>query len=162
MYLALVDHPLLFPVLRSQVGGRFVLPWSVFRASQIQQHGLWCQVRALDNAGMGSDIGDFYYPTGDGPDGFTLVPTSASNSAPYVSLKCTNQMGVVVDGDLTNNQGFVKCNSTIPNLDRDANYWVVYSDTVYENYSEFIVRMHVHVYMFKMFYFVSVGFLCMF
>ena len=93
------------------------------------------------------NIGDFYYPTGDGPNGFTLVPTSATNSAPYVSLKCTNQIGVVVDGNMTNNQGFVKCNSTVPNLDRDGNYWVVYSDTVYENYSKFTVRMH----MFKMF-----------
>ena len=87
---------------------------------------------------MGSNIGDFYYPTGDGPNGFTLVPTSASNSAPYVSLKCTNQIALVVDGDVTNNQGFVKCNSTIPNLNRDANYWVVYSDTLYDNYSELI------------------------
>ena len=56
---------------------------------------------------MGSNIGDMFYSTGNGPDGFTLVPTSdPSNNVPYQQLKCTNQIGVVVDGDLTNFQGF--------------------------------------------------------
>ena len=88
---------------------------------------------------MGSNIGDMFYPTGNGPDGFTVVPTTdPSNSVPYQQLKCTNQIGVVVDGDVTNNQGIVKCNTTVPNLDRIDNYWVVYSDAVFSNYGEFI------------------------
>ena len=125
-------------MLRSRVGGRFVTPWTVFSATQMQQHGLWCQVNTASNAGMGSNIGDMFYSTGNGPDGFTLVPTSdPSNNVPYQQLKCTNQIGVVVDGDLTNFQGFLKCNSTIPNLDRDANYWVVYSDAMLTSYCKF-------------------------
>ena len=90
---------------------------------------------------MGSNIGDMFYPTGNGPDGFTVVPTSdPSNNVPYQQLKCTNQIGlVVVDGNVTNNQGIVKCNTTIPNLDRIYNYWVMYSDDVFSNYGEFIL-----------------------
>ena len=115
-------------MLRSQVGGEFVSPWSLFGATQIQQHGLWCQVNSPSNAGMGSNIGDMFYPTGDGPDGFTVAPTSGtSNNVPFQQLKCTNQIGIIVDGDVTNNQGVVKCNTTIPNLDTDTNYWVVIS-----------------------------------
>ena len=125
-------------MLRSQVGGRFVAPWTVFSATQMQQHGLWCQVNTASNGGMGSNIGDMFYSTGNGPDGFTLVPTSdPSNNVPYQQLKCTNQIGVVVDGNVTNFQGFLKCNSTIPNLDRDANYWVVYSDAMFMSYCKF-------------------------
>ena len=78
-----------------------------------------------------------FYPTGDGPDGFTVVPTSdTNNSVPYQQLKCTNQIGVVVlvDGNVTNNQGIVKCNTTISNLDRIDNYWVVYHHNVFDNY----------------------------
>ena len=30
---------------------------------------------------MGSDIGDMFYSTGNGPDGFTLVPTSDPNNS---------------------------------------------------------------------------------
>ena len=123
-------------MLRSQVGGRFVSPWTLFSAQQIQQHGLWCQVNSASDAGMGSNIGDMFYPTGDGPDGFTVVPTSdTNNSVPYQQLKCTNQIGVIVDGNTVNNQGVVKCNTTIPNLDRDANYWVVYHSNVFNSYS---------------------------
>ena len=90
----------------------------------MQQHGLWCQVNNASNAGMGSNIGDMFYSTGNGPDGFTLVPTNdPSNSVPYQQLKCTNQIGVVVDGNVTSNyEGFVKCNTIISNLDRNANY----------------------------------------
>ena len=123
-------------MLRPQVGGHFVTSWALFSASQIQQHGLWCQVRDEDNAGMGSNIGDFYYSTGDGPNGFTLAPTSANNSVPYVSLYCNNQIGLVVDGNVTNNQGIVMCNTTIPNLNRNANMWAVYTDTLFNNYSK--------------------------
>ena len=84
---------------------------------------------------MGSNIGDMFYPTGDGPDGFTVAPTSdTSNNVPYQQLECTNQIGIIVDGDVTNNQGIVKCNTTIPNLNRDTNYWVVYSTNVFNGY----------------------------
>ena len=129
----------LVSVLRSQVGGRYVSPWILFSATQIQQHGLWCQVNSASNAGMGSNIGDMFYPSGNGPNGFTVVPTSdPSNSAPYQQLKCTNQIGVVVDGNVTSNyEGFVKCNSTIPNLDINAHYWVVYSDAMFNSYCKF-------------------------
>ena len=124
-------------MFRSQVGGHFVSPWSLFSTTQIQQHGLWCQVNSSSNAGMGSNIGDMFYPTGDGPDGFTVVPTSdTNNSVPYQQLKCTNQIGVVVlvDGNVTNNQGIVKCNTTILNLNRIDSYWVVYHHNVFDNY----------------------------
>ena len=63
------------------------------------------------NAGMGSNIGDMFYSTGDGPDGFTSVPTSdPSNNVPYQQLKCTNQIGVIVDDTMatTNFQGYLK------------------------------------------------------
>ena len=76
-------------MLRSQVGGRSVTPFTLFSATQVRQHGLWCQVNNASNAGMGSNIGDMFYSTGDGPDGFTLVPTSdPSNNVPYQQLKC--------------------------------------------------------------------------
>ena len=121
--------------LWSLVGGRFVSPWTLFSATQIQQHGLWCQVNNASNAGMGSNIGDMFYSTGNGPDGFTVAPTGSSNSVPYQQLKCTNQIGVVVDGDMTSNyEGFLKCNTTIHNLNRIANYWVVYSDAMFNSY----------------------------
>ena len=84
---------------------------------------------------MGSNIGDMFYPTGDGPDGFTVVPTSdTNNSVPYQQLKCTNQIGLVVNNFTINSTGIVKCNTTIPNLDRIDNYWVMYSDDVFNNY----------------------------
>ena len=124
--------------LWSLVGGRFVSPWTLFSATQIQQHGLWCQVNNTSNAGMGSNIGDMYYSTGNGPNGFTVAPTGSSNSVPYQQLKCTNQIGVVVNSSVTSNyEGFLKCNTTIPNLDRSANYWVVYSDAMLNNYCKF-------------------------
>ena len=121
-------------VLRTQFGGLYANAWTLFSATQVQQHGLWCQIGPSHNAGMGGNIGDWYYP---GPDGFSVVPTSdLSNNVPYQSLKCTNQIGLVVDGDVTSTQGIVKCTSTIPNLDTNTNYWVVYSDDVFNNYSE--------------------------
>ena len=133
--------------LWSLVGGRFVAPWSLFSATQIQQHGLWCQVNSASNAGTGSNIGDMFYSTGNGPDGFTVVPTNGvSNSAPYQQLKCTNQIGVVVDGNVTSNyEGFVKCNTTIPNLNINAHYWVVYSDAMFNNYCKINNNFYLHV-----------------
>ena len=124
-------------VLRSRVGGRYVAPWSLFSATQVFENGLWCQVNMASSAGMTSDIGNMFYSTGNGPDGFTLVPTSdPSNNVPYQQLKCSNQIGVIVDGDMTNFQGYLKCNTTIPNLSIDTNYWVVYSDQVFNGYCE--------------------------
>ena len=114
-----INSVFMFHCLRPQVGGLHVNAWLVFSATQMQQHGLWCQIGPSHNAGMGSNIGDWYYPTGNGPDGFTLVPTSdTSNNVPYQSLKCTNQIGLVVDGNVTNNQGIVRCTTTIPNLNK--------------------------------------------
>ena len=126
-------------MLWSQVGGYFVPPFALFSATQVQQHGLWCQVNSASNAGMGSNIGNMFYSTGNGPDGFTVVPTSApSNNVPYQQLKCTNQIGVIVDDPMatTNFQGYLKCNTTIPNLDTNTHYWVMYSDRVFNNYSK--------------------------
>ena len=108
--------------------------WVMFSESQVRDHGLWCQVREEDNAGMGSDIGDWYYPPGATPDGFTLATTS---SLPYQSLECTNMIGLLRIGSLTNNQGIVRCNTTITSgLDRYVNYFAVYTDSVFNSYSE--------------------------
>ena len=122
--------------LRSQIGGRNVISWALLSMLQLSQHGLWCQVNSTSNAGMGSDIGDMFYPAGDGPDGFTVVPTSdPSNNVPYQQLKCTNQIGVIADGVMTeNNQGFFKCNTTIPNLDTNTHYWAAYMDSLITSY----------------------------
>ena len=124
---------------RPKVSGRGTNWWAVFSETQVRQYGLWCQVQSQDNMGMGDNIGDWYYPSGDTttPDGLSLLPTSdPSNAIPYQSLKCTNQVGLAVDGDVTSNQGIVKCNTTITGLERQTNYFVVYSDSVYSNYSE--------------------------
>ena len=116
------------------VGGHRTDPWAVFSATQVQQHGLWCQVRqAYTNNTPNSNIGDWYYPT---TDGYTLLPSTTTNNTPYQSLKCTNQIGLVVDGDVTNYQGIVKCNTTVPNLNRYEKYFVVYDDNVFNNYCE--------------------------
>ena len=99
-----------------------------------------CGVRLIVQA-MLHGVGDmFYSTTGNGHDGFTIVPTS-DPSVPYQQLKCTNQIGVVVDGNVANFQVFLKCNTTIPNLDRDANYWVVYSDAMFNSYCKFYPTM---------------------
>ena len=128
-------------VLQPKVGGQNVDAWSVFRASQVHERGLWCQVSLTTNE---SSIGDWYYPSGNG---FTVVPSStiSSNSSSnstsipaYQSLKCTSQIGLVVDVNLTNNQGIVRCTTTVPNLNStDTIYWVVYSDAVLNNYGMF-------------------------
>ena len=107
----------------------------MFSASQVRTYGLWCQVNQQHTAGMGSNIGDWYYPTtGNTSDGFTLLPNTTDDTAPYQSLKCTNQIGLVVDGNVTNNQGIVRCTTTVPNLVRDTNYYGVYSDDVFNNF----------------------------
>ena len=111
----------------------------MFSESQVRDHGLWCQVREENNAGMGSDIGDWYYPApGATPDGFTLATTS---SLPYQSLECTNTIGLLRIGSLANNQGIVRCTTTITSgLDRYVNYFAVYTDSVFNSYSESIIR----------------------
>ena len=76
----------------------------MFSESQVRDHGLWCQVREEDNAGMGSDIGDWYYPPG---------ATPVLSSLPYQSLECTNMIGLLRIGSLANNQGIVRCTTTI-------------------------------------------------
>ena len=115
----------------------------MFSATQVRQHGLWCQVNPIStSAGISSNIGDWYYPTGSGADGFTVVPTSdPSNSVPYQSLKCNYQIGLVVDGNVTNNQGIVRCTTTVPNLNFDASYWVVYSDAVFNSYGKSHIQL---------------------
>ena len=126
-------------MLRSQIGGNFVAPFTLFSATQVYEHGLWCQVNSASNADMESNIGDMFYSTGNGPDDFTSVPTSdTSNNVPYQQLKCDNQIGVIVDDTMatTNFQGYLKCNTTIPNLDTDTHYWVMYSDQAFNDYSK--------------------------
>ena len=39
---------------------------------------------------------------------------------------------------ILNYQGIVKCNTTVTNLNRHENYFVVYNDNVFNNYREFI------------------------
>ena len=92
---------------------------------------------------MGSNIGDMFYSTGNGPDDFTVVPTSEpsnTNNIPFQQLKCTNQIGAIVDDDMINFQGFLKCNTTISNLDINTHYWVMYTDTLFNGYSKFSIQ----------------------
>ena len=127
-------------ILRPLIGGYGTDSWAVFSATQVQQHGLWCQVKPEDNNGLTNNIGDWYYPT---HGGFTLLINTINDSTPYQSLKCADQLGLVVDDDVANYQGIVKCNTTVPNLNRDTNYIAVYADSVFNNYSKLYVCMHV-------------------
>ena len=98
---------------------------------------------------MGSNIGNWYYPTtGNMPDGFNLLQSTIDENIPYQSLKCTNQIGLVVDGNVTSNQGIVKCNTTVPSLSKNANFFAVYSNDVYNNYGKLMVgtvNYHSHI-----------------
>ena len=38
------------------------------------------------------------------------------DGTPYQELKCDDQVGLVVDGDIMNNQGIVRCTTTISGL----------------------------------------------
>ena len=51
-------HIFVFIELRGVIGGNGVDWWVMFSEPQVRDHGLWCQVREGNNAGMGSDIGD--------------------------------------------------------------------------------------------------------
>ena len=83
---------------------------------------------------MGSNIGDWYFPSVNGT-GFTIIPSNGS--APYQSLKCTNQIALVVNGDeATIRHGIVRCTTSVPNLDRNANFWAVYSNERVTNFGK--------------------------
>ena len=110
----------------------------MFSESQVGDHGLWCQVYTVTGTMDNSDIGDWYYPPGATPDGFTLANTS---SLPYQSLECTNMIGLLRINNVINNQGIVRCTTTITSgLDRHINHFAVYTDSVFNNYSESIVQ----------------------
>ena len=127
-FCCLLDHA----VLRPQLGGRFVEPWALLSSTQLFLHGLWCQVNSANNP-SNIDIGDMFYPTGNGPNGFSVAST-ATDSVPFRQLKCTDQIGLVVISNIVNYQGVVKCTTTIPNLDTDTNYWVVYLGSEFISY----------------------------
>ena len=115
---------------RPLIGGHGTSSWAVFSESQVRQFGLWCQVRQVNTNNMpDSNIGDWYYPTSSG---FTMLTNTTNDGTPYQSLKCTNQIGLVVDSDVTNYQGIVRCTTTVPGLNTDSNYMAVYNDSVLE------------------------------
>ena len=84
-----------------------------------------------------NNIGDWYYPT---PSGLLALDNINNDGTPYQELKCNNQVGLVVDGDIMNNQGIVRCmrNTTINGLTTltgvilrtHSNYLGVYKDSV--------------------------------
>ena len=115
------------------VGGQGTDPWAVFSETQVRQHGLWCQVHESNtNNTADNNIGDWYYPT---PSGLAVL-NNINDSTPYQELKCDNQVGLVVDGDIMNNQGIVRCTTNITGLTTftglsiDSNYLGVYEDSV--------------------------------
>ena len=117
-------------IFRTVIGGYGYDPWAVLDESQVRQFGLWCQVNAEQmNVQDDSNIGDWYYPTSSG---FTMLTNTINDGTPYQSLKCTNQIGLVVDSDVTNYQGIVRCTTTVPGLNTDSNYMAVYKDSVFE------------------------------
>ena len=121
-------------IFRVVVGGQGADPWAVFSESQVRQHGLWCQVQEANTNNMtDNNIGDWYYPT---PSGLLALDNITNDSTPYQELKCDNQVGLVVDGDIINNQGIVRCTTNITGLtsysgvSTDTNYLGVYEDSV--------------------------------
>ena len=85
------------------VRGQRAASWAVFSETQVRQHGLWCQVQeANTNNTTDNNIGDWYYPT---PSGLLALDNINNDSTPYQELKCDNQVGLVVDGDIINSQG---------------------------------------------------------
>ena len=123
--------PTLFRVV---VGGQGTDPWAVFSETQVRQHGLWCQVQEVNTNNMAdNNIGDWYYPT---PSGLLALDNSNNDGTPYQELKCDNQVGLVVDGDIMNNQGIMRCTTiitgltTLSRLSTDTNYVGVYEDSV--------------------------------
>ena len=123
-------------LFRVVIGGQGSDPWAVFSETQIRQHGLWCQVQQANTNNMAdSNIGDWYYPT---PSGLLALDNIAFDGTPYQELKCENQVGLVVDGEIVNNQGIVRCTTnitgltTITGLNTGVNYMAVYKDNVFE------------------------------
>ena len=122
-------------LFRPLVGKRSTHPWAVFSETQVRQHGLWCQVQEVNTNNMtNNNIGDWYYPT---PSGLLALDNISNDSTPYQELKCDNQVGLVVDGDLMNNQGIVRCTTNVTGLTSysaslsiDTNYLGVYEDSV--------------------------------
>ena len=121
-------------LFRPVVGENSTQPWAVFSETQIRQHGLWCQVQQSNTNNMtDNNIGDWYYPT---PSGLLALDNISNDGTPYQELKCDNQVGLVVDGDIMNNQGIVRCTTNITGLtsfyglSTDANYLGVYEDSV--------------------------------
>ena len=129
-YIFLLLHQL---DLRPMIGSNATDLWVMFSETQVREHGLWCQVGPDSAVGMGSDIGNWYYPS---LNGFTLLTNTINDGTPYLSLKCSNQIALIVDGDVTYYQGIVKCHSVIPNLNRNTIYMAVYGDQVYHSYGE--------------------------
>ena len=124
----------MYLAVQLQVGGQKTDSWVMFSATQVQQHGLWCQIGSGNKVGGKIDIGEWYYPT---PDTFMRVSSTPDNSVPYQSLKCTGQIGLVVIGNITDNQGtgIVRCSPSVAN---QAFYLLVYSDMVFQNYCKFL------------------------
>ena len=107
----------------------------MFSSTQVQQHGLWCQIGGNKDCNE-NDIGQWYYPTY--PDKlFMQVPSKIDDSVSYLSLKCNCQIGLVVIGNLTDNQGtgIVRCSLSAAD---QTFYAAVYSDMVFKNYSKFL------------------------
>ena len=107
----------------------------MFSATQVQQHGLWCQIGSGNNNNGGEIEGEWFYPI---LDEFTPVPSeSADDSESYQSLKCSGQIGLVVIGNITDNQGTGIVRFSPSAADQDF-YAVVYSDMVFNNYCKFL------------------------
>ena len=115
-------------LFRTIVGGHGTDPWAVFSETQVRQHGLWCQVQEANTNNMAdNNIGDWYYPT---PSGLLALDNINNDSTPYQELKCDNQVGLVVDGDIMSNQGIVRCTTSITGVSPNPNYLGVYEDSV--------------------------------
>ena len=119
---------------RVVVGAQGTNSWSVFSETQVRNHGLWCQVQESQTDNMAdNNIGDWYYPT---PSGLLALDNINNDSTPYQELKCDNQAGLVVGGDIMNNQGIARCTTTITGLTSitgvsiNTNYLGVYEDSV--------------------------------
>ena len=124
-------------LFRIMAGGQGTDPWAVFSETQVRQHGLWCQVQESNTNNMtDNNIGDWYYPT---PSGLLALDNISNDNTPYQELKCDNQVGLVVDGDIMNNQGILRCTTTITglttttSLSTDTNYVGVYEDSAITN-----------------------------
>ena len=136
-------------IFRVVVGGQGAAPWAVFSETQVRQHGLWCQVQQSNTNNMpDNNIGDWYYPT---PSGLLALDNITNDGTPYQELKCDNQVGLVVDGDIMNNQGILSCTATITGLttltglSTGTNYVGVYEDSVITTIRNCELNFVVHI-----------------